>query len=326
MSGIAATIWAAAAGGNGTFWLPAARSTLAGRVDQTFYLIFWISVFFFLLILGLAVMMLVKYRRRVDAPVTQESSHHNTMLELVWSGIPLLIVLGIFVMGIRGFIDLHTPPQDAYVVNVNAMKWAWNFTYPNGYEDSELHVPAGRAVKLVMTSQDVLHSFFAPEFRVKQDVVPGRYTTAWFQATEPGEVRLFCAEYCGTKHSQMLSRIVVHEPADFEAWMAKAADWIKDLPPVEAGALVYKKKGCNQCHTVDGGGGVGPTFKGGFGARRQFSDGSTGVMDENYIRESMLNPRAKVVAGFDPVMPTFQGRLKENEIAVLIEYLRSLGQ
>ncbi len=327
MNGNLGGAWAADAAGKGTFWLPAAQSTLAGNTDRTFYLIFWICVFFFLLILVLAVWMLLKYRRKGDgAPVVQPSSHHNTMLELVWSGIPLLIVLGIFVMGFRGFIDLHTPPQNSYIVNVHAQKWAWSFQYPNGYEDPELHVPAGVPVKLVMTSTDVLHSFFVPEFRTKQDVVPGRYTTAWFQAKEPGEARIFCAEYCGTQHSQMLSKVIVHDPADFDAWMAKAADWITDLPPVEAGAMVYKKKGCNQCHSVDGTGGVGPTFKSAFGNRRQFVDGSAGTMDENYIRESVLNPRAKVVAGFDPVMPTFQGRLKENEIGVLIEYLRSLNQ
>jgi len=325
VTGISGAAWAAAAG-QGTFWLPAARSTLAGRVDDHFYIIYWVCVFFFALILALALVMLAKYRRKGDVPQSQPSSHHNTMLELVWSGIPLLIVLAIFVMGFRGYIDLHTAPQNSYPIQVNAQKWAWSFQYPNGYEDPELHVPAGRPVKLTMTSQDVIHSFFVPDFRTKQDVVPGRYTTTWFQADEPGEARIFCAEYCGTKHSQMLSKVIVHDPADFDAWMAKAADWIKDLPPVEAGALVYKKKGCNQCHSVDGAGGVGPTFRGSFGNRRQFTDGSTGVMDENYVRESVLNPRAKVLAGFDPVMPTFQGRLKENEISVLIAYLRSLNE
>jgi cytochrome c oxidase subunit 2 len=326
VSGTLAARVASLAGGSGTFWLPSARSSFAGRVDDTFYLIFWVCVFFFLLILALAVYMLVKYRRRGDEPTPLESAHHNTTLELVWSGIPLLIVLGIFVMGFRGYVDMHTPPEDSYVVSVNAQKWAWSFTYPNGYEDPELHVPAGRPVKLVMTSQDVIHCLYVPDFRTKQDVVPGRYTTAWFRADEPGESRIFCAEYCGTKHSQMLSKVVVHEPAEFDAWMAKAADWIKDLPPAEAGAQVYRKKGCNQCHSVDGSGGVGPTFRAAFGARRRFADGSAGEMDENYVRESLLSPRARVVAGFDPVMPTFQGRLKENEIAVLIEYLRSLSQ
>lgn len=318
--------WLADAAGKGTFWLPAASSTLAGNTDRVFYLIFWVCVFFFLLILALAVWMLVKYRRKGDEPVTEPSSSHNTMLELLWSGIPLLIVLGIFVMGFRGFVDLHTPPQNSYVVNVNAQKWAWSFQYPNGYEDPELHVPSGVPIKLVMTSQDVIHSFYVPEFRTKQDVVPGRYTTAWFQAKHPGEARIFCAEYCGTQHSQMLSKVIVHEPADFDAWMAKAADWIKDLPPAEAGALVYAKKGCNQCHTVNGTPGVGPSFQGSFGHERHWADGTSGVMDENYIRESVLSPRAKVVAGFDPVMPTFQGRLKEAEITALIAYLQSLSQ
>ena len=322
MNGNLGAHWAAA--GKGTFWLPAASSTLAAGTDRTFYVIFWVCVFFFLLILALAVWMLLKYRRKGDVPVSQPSAHHSTTLELVWSIIPLIIVLGIFVMGFRGFVDLHTPPANSYTVNVNAQKWAWSFQYPNGYEDSELHVPANTPIKLVMTSQDVIHSFFVPDFRTKQDVVPGRYSTVWFQAPEPGEHRVFCAEYCGTQHSLMQSTVTVMAPADFDAWMAKAADWIKDLPPAEAGAILYKKKGCNQCHSVDGAGGVGPTFKGSFGNRRQWADGTSGVMDENYIRESVLNPRAKVVAGFDPVMPTFQGRLKENEITALIAYLQSL--
>ena len=316
-----------AAASEKSFWLPAGRSTLAAGVDHAFWLVYWICVFFFLVILGLAVYLLLKYRRRGDgAPVTQPSSHHNLALELIWSGIPLIIVLGIFVMGFRGFIDLHTPPQNSYQVQVTAQKWAWSFTYPNGYEDSELHVPSGRPIKLVMTSTDVIHSFFVPDYRTKQDVVPGRYTTIWFQVNEPGEANVFCTEYCGTRHSEMLSKVIVHSPADFDAWMLKAADWIKELPPIEAGGLVYQKKGCKQCHSVDGAGGIGPTFKGSFGNRRQFADGTTGVMDENYIRESVLTPRAHVVAGFDPVMPTFQGRLKEDEIRVLIAYLQSLSQ
>jgi cytochrome c oxidase subunit 2 len=316
----------AATGADATFWLPAERSTFAGRVDSAFYVIFWICVLFFLLILAMAAFMLVKYRRRGDVVEVARSAHHNTVLEITWSAIPLVIVLAIFVMGFRGYIDLRTPPQNTYDIQVTAQKWAWSFQYPNGYEDSELHVPAGVPVKLTMTSRDVIHCLYVPAFRTKQDVVPGRYTMLWFQAIAPGESPIFCAEYCGTKHSQMLSKVIVHDPADFDAWMAKAGDWMKGLAPAEAGAVVYTKKGCVQCHSVNGAAGVGPTFLGSFGKSRKFADGSTGVADENYVRESLLNPRAKVVTGFDPVMPTFQGRLKETEITALIAYLKSLSR
>jgi cytochrome c oxidase subunit 2 len=313
----------AAAGGS--FWLPEAKSTFAQNVDGTFYFIYWMCVFFFLLILAMAVFFLLKYRRRKgEAPRTEPSPHHSTFLELLWSGIPLLLVLGIFVMGFRGFLDMRTPPDGAYEIRVIGQKWNWSFTYPNGYEDAELHVPAGEPVRLVMTSMDVLHSFYVPEFRTKMDVVPGRYTDVWFEAPEPGESRIYCAEYCGTSHSQMLSKVIVHERAEFDAWLTAASDWISTMSPEEAGAVLYDRKGCKQCHSVDGSAGIAPTFKGSFGARRQFVDGSAGVMDENYIRESILNPQAKVVAGFQPVMPTFQGRFKEDEIAAMIAYIKSL--
>ncbi|MEZ5063738.1 MAG: cytochrome c oxidase subunit II [bacterium] len=312
------------ASAGGSFWLPAAKSTFAKSTDATFYFIYWLSVFFFVLILVMAVWFLLKYRRKGPVPQSQPSAHHSTFLELLWSGVPLLLVLGIFVMGFRGFMDLRTPPKGAYEVRVIGQKWNWAFQYPNGYEDSELHVPAGEPIRLVMTSMDVLHSFYVPEFRVKMDVVPGRYTDAWFQADDPGESRIFCAEYCGTSHSQMLSKVIVHEKGEFDEWMKKAADWISEMAPEEAGAILYDRKGCRQCHSLDGTGGVGPTFKGSFGNRRAWSDGSSGVMDENYIRESILNPKAKVVAGFDPVMPTFQGRVNEKELAALIAYIKSL--
>lgn len=314
------------AGADATFWLPAQRSTFAGRVDNAFYVIFWICVLFFVLILAMATFMLVKYRRRGDNIRVPKSAHHNTLLEVTWSGIPMIIALALFVMGFRGFMDLRTPPEGAYEIQVTAQKWAWSFTYPNGHEDEQLHVPVGVPVKLTMTSHDVIHCLFVPAFRTKQDVVPGRYSTLWFEANAVGEQPLFCAEYCGTNHSQMLSRVVVHDAAAFDAWLAKAGDWIKDLPPAEAGAALYKKKGCAQCHSIDGTGGVGPTFQGAFGSKRVFADGSTTAMDENYVRMSLLEPRAQVVAGFDPVMPTFQGRLKENEITALIAYLKSLSQ
>jgi cytochrome c oxidase subunit 2 len=316
----------ALAGAGGTFWMPPQRSTVAGEVDALFYLIYWICVFFFPLILALAVGFLLKYRRRGEEIVVQKSSSHSTFLELVWSGIPLLLVLVIFVMGFRTYMDMATPPEGAYEIQVSGQKWNWSFTYPNGYIDSELHVPSGEPVKLMMTSQDVIHSFFVPELRVKQDVVPGRYSHVWFETTEPFESTVFCAEYCGTSHSEMQSRFVAHDRADYDKWMEKAARWWEGLSPADIGRTVYEKRGCAQCHSIDGSGGIAPTFKGDFGTRRTFTDGSTGVVDENYIRQSMLEPRAKIVQGFDPVMPTFQGRLKEEEITGIIAYIKSLSQ
>jgi cytochrome c oxidase subunit 2 len=313
------------AAGNATFWLPEGRSTFAGEVDSLFYFIFWLCVFFFALILGMAVWFLLKYRRTGDEPVVLPSKHHDTTLELVWSGIPLLISLAIFVLGFRTYMDVVTPPENSYEILANAQKWSWSFQYPNGYIDSELHVPVGRPVKLTMSSQDVLHSFFVPELRTKQDVIPGRYSRVWFNVTEPFEATVFCAEYCGTNHSIMQSPFIAHPQEEFDAWMQNASRWWEGMDPAEAGALLYQKRGCVQCHSTDGAGGIGPTFLGSFGNRRKLADASTAEMDENYIRESILNPRAKVVAGFDPVMPTFQGRFKEEELTVIIAYIKSLS-
>ncbi len=312
-------------GDSESFWLPEAKSTVAGQVDTLFYWILGISVFFFLLIVGLVVFFLVKYRRRGEEIAVQPSAHHSTALELAWSGIPLVIVLAIFVGGFKGFLNLRTAPDDAYEVQVTAQRWNWSFTYPNGHVDPELHVPAGVPIRLVMSSLDVIHSFYVPDYRVKQDLVPGRYTTAWFEAKEPGESRIYCAEYCGTSHSEMLSRVVVHAPAEFERWLQEAADWMVGLSPADAGAELYRRKGCVQCHSVDGSAGIGPTLKSSFGSPRKFTDGSDGRVDENYIRQSLLQPAAAVVVGFDPVMPTFQGRLDDEEIAALIAYIKSLN-
>ncbi|HET9887305.1 MAG TPA: cytochrome c oxidase subunit II [bacterium] len=305
-----------------TFLLPAEKSTLAPGIDTLFYFVCWVSLFFFVLILGLLVFFLTKYRRR-PGHEAQETAHHSTPLELVWSGIPLILMMAIFVMGFHGFLDLHTPPDNCYEIQANGQKWSWTFTYPNGYSDSELHAPVDVPVRLTLSSQDVIHSLFVPDFRIKRDVVPGRYSIAWFQATESGESPLYCAEYCGTGHSEMNTKVVIHEPGEFEKWLEKASDFIKTMPPEEAGKLVYQKRGCAQCHSLDGSPGIAPTFKGLFGKQEHLQSG-TRTVDENYIRESILQPTAEIVVGFDPVMPTFQGRIKDPEIDVLIAYLKTL--
>ena len=307
-------------------WMPVQASTGAPAVDRLFFFILWLSVAFFVLIVGLMVLFVVRYRRRAGRTAPDASPSHNTALELTWTIIPLILVIVIFAWGFKVFMDMSTPPGNAYEVLVTGQKWKWLFTYPNGHVDENLHVPVDTPVRLVMTSEDVIHSFYVPAFRMKKDVVPGRYTKAWFRANKTGEFQVYCAEYCGTSHSDMLSMVVVHEPGGFESWLDKAADFLNTMPPAEAGAKLVAQRGCAQCHSVDGRGGIGPSFKGVFGHQVQLVSGPPLVADEDYIRESILEPQARVVAGYQPVMPTYKGRLKDAEITAIIEYLKVLGQ
>lgn len=306
-----------------SFWMPQEASTTASQVDSIFYFIFWISLFFFILIVALMTLFVFRYRSAKGEPA-EGAPDHNMPLELTWSIIPLILVIVIFYLGFKGFMNMFTAPQNSYEVLVTGQKWKWLFTYPNGYVDENLHVPVDVPVRLVLSSEDVIHSLYIPAFRVKRDAVPGRYTKAWFQATDSGEYQIFCAEYCGKGHSDMLAKVVVEKPGDFEKWLEKAASFVEKLPPAEAGQKLYKMRGCAQCHSVDGSGGNGPTFKGVFGEAVRMKTGASVVVDENYIRESILDPQAKVVAGFDPIMPTFKGRLKDKEITALIEYMKTL--
>jgi cytochrome c oxidase subunit 2 len=310
--------------GDETFWLPRKGSDFAAQVDFNFGLVYWISVFFFALITFFLVFLTLRYRSRPGA-VSEKSTSHNTPLEVVWSVIPTLIVIGLFWSGYKTYLNMTVPPENSYEVLVTGQKWNWTFTYPNGYIDSQLHVPVDTPVKLTMTSEDVIHSFYVPEFRIKRDVIPGRYSRLWFTAVEPGEYDIFCTEYCGTNHSQMLSKLIVQQRADFDGWLEDASDFLSKMPPAEAGELLYNMRGCKQCHSVDGSPGIGPTFLGKFGSEEKMLTGETVLVEENYIRQSILDPQARIVAGYDPVMPTFQGRLKDEEITAIIEYLKTLS-
>jgi len=313
------------AGRSATFWLPDQVSTVAPVVDNVFYIVYWISVLFFVGIVAVMLVFMVRYRRRKEGEPVLKSPSHHLPIEIIWTVVPLALVVWIFWIGFKGYMELRTPPANSYQVAILGQRWNWNFTYPNGHTDGVLHVPVGVPVELTMSSQDVIHSFFVPEFRVKMDVLPGKYTKAWFQATKVGEYDVFCTEYCGTNHSAMRTKVIVQEPDAFQAWMADAADFIKNMPPAEAGKRVYEIRGCTQCHSTTGTPGIGPTFKDAFGKTETLRDGSKVAVDENYIRESLLEPQAKVVAGFEPVMPTFKGRLKDQEITVLIEFIKSLS-
>ncbi|MBI1386964.1 MAG: cytochrome c oxidase subunit II [bacterium] len=307
-----------------TFWMPPQASSASSHVDVVFYFIYWLSVFFFVLIVGLMTAFVFMYRRR-EGHEAQKTPTHSTILEVTWTGIPLLLVFVIFYMGFKTFIDMKVPPANSYRINVIGQKWTWGFQYPNGYIDGDLHAPIDTPVELVITSDDVTHSLFVPAFRLKMDAVPGRYNKVWFKAVHAGEYPLFCAEYCGTNHSNMTAQAIVHEKGDFEAWLEKASNFVETMPLPEAGQKLYKIRGCAQCHSTDGSAGDGPTFKGIWGHKVVFRDGSEGVVDENYVRESLMDPTAKVVKGFDAIMPTFKGKLRDKEITAIIEFIKTLS-
>ena len=323
MHPLAATVTQLLAARTGTVFFPEAASTVASSVDWMFDFVFWNCVFFFVLICVLMVVFVVRYRR-TDNPDSQSSATHNDLLELTWTVIPSLITVFMFYEGMVTYLDMKAPPSDAYPISVIAKKWNWQFQYPNGWIENELHVPVGRPVLLTMRSDDVLHSLFIPAFRVKMDVVPGRYTKLWFQATKTGEYDLECTEYCGQKHSEMLAKVFVEEPAAFEKGLQDRSDVLKTLPPIEAGKYFWEKRGCMQCHSIDGAAKAGPSWKGTFGSQRKLTDGTSVLADENYIRESILQPQAKVVAGFQGNMPSFQGQFKDKEIDAIIEFIKTL--
>lgn len=304
-------------------FFPAAASTYAGQVDSLFFFLIAVSAFFTILIAVLVAVFAVKYRRRhpdeVGAGITGSHS-----LELLWTIIPLGITMVMFFWGASVYFQIYRVPRGAMEVYITGKQWMWKAQHADGRREiNELHVPVGRAVKLIMGSEDVIHSFYVPAFRMKMDVVPGKTTNVWFQATKSGRYHLFCAEYCGLNHSGMIGSIVAMEPADFQTWLSGGAG-ATEGSPAQVGEKLFADLACNTCHRDDALA-RGPQLKGAFGHTVQFQDGSTAVMDENYIRESIVNPQAKIVAGFQPVMPTFQGIVTEEQILQLIAYIRSLG-
>jgi cytochrome c oxidase subunit II len=307
----------------GNFFFPEGASAVSESVDTVFFFILWVSIFFFAIIVGVMTYFLLKYRHRPGVEAVKTATHSN-FLEILWSVIPTIIVGVIFVWGFVAYIDMRQPPDDAYEIRVVAKKWNWEFVYPNGHREPNLHVPVHRPVQLVMSSEDVIHSLFIPAFRLKMDVVPGRYTKTWFEARRVGEYTLFCAEYCGEQHSKMLAQVVVHPSGEFEKWLADAANFLERVTPEEGGRIVYERKGCVQCHSVDGSAKSGPTFKGAFGEEHEMADGRRIPVDENYIRKSILEPQADIRAGFKPVMPTYAGQIRDEEIDALIAFIKSL--
>lgn len=304
-----------------SFWLPRQASNLAPEIDFGWTLAKIVAYVFFALVVGAMIVFVVKFRRRSDRDRTS-ALQHNTALEIGWSVGPLIILMACFLVGFQGYLASSVAPAGAYEIAVTAQKWNWQFTYPNGVVTNELVVPEDRPVKLVMSSRDVLHSVFIPEFRVKQDVIPRQYTTLWFTATEPGETVLLCTEYCGLQHSEMLSRVRVLAQDDFGRWLDDAAS-AAGGSPAQQGEKLFTMY-CSACHTVDGTRRVGPALNGLAGRQTTLVGGQVLVADENYLRESILTPATKIVEGYPNAMSPFQGVLNDSQVDAVIAYLKSL--
>ncbi len=322
--------------------LPPQASTLAPEIDFVYWVITWICVVFFVAIVGIMVSFMIRYSKPPGTPA-EGGSTHNTPIEVTWTVLPLILVIVIFYVGMQGYIKARTAPLGAYEINVVAQKWNWQFNYPvNGAITTELIVPAGRPVKLIMSSQDVLHSLYIPAFRVKQDVVPGRITHLWFRSDYPGTYDLYCAEYCGQQHSTMLAKVVVLEQEEFTSRIEEEGNWPDRVPADKlyvGGPRLYAR--CKSCHSLDGSSMTGPSWQ---DVWQRTSDGTTVFSDgttlgaligegnmftspEDYIMQSILNPQQKLVATHPTgSMPTFQGQLSSVEIMMIIEFMKNLDK
>jgi cytochrome c oxidase subunit II len=318
-------------------FLPEQASSWATQVDHLHYFVITVTMLSAAAVTVVALALFVRYRRRSPDQVT-EHVEPKALHEVLFIGVPLAFFLAWFAIGFPLFVKLQSPPKDAMDVYVMGKKWMWKFAYPGGPNGTDvLRVPAGRPVRLLITSQDVIHSFYLPDFRVKQDAVPGRYTETWFEAKGPGRHQVFCAEYCGIGHSAMLGEVIAMEPSEFDAWLAdarsKTVAAAQDTPdergnPItslpEQGRRLAGEYGCFKCHTVDGTRHIGPTWLDLYRKYEKLQDGKTIVADESYLTESMMDPAAKIVAGYQNVMPTFQGRIPGPEIAAIVEFIKTL--
>lgn len=300
-------------------WLEA--SPYAGQVDTLALFLLALSAFFAALVFGLIIYFSWKYRRTARNQVA-EQAEGSLRLEVAWTVIPLVLALFTFGWAARLYMDASVPPANAIDIYVVGKQWMWEIQHASGRREiNTLHVPVGQPVRLTMTSQDVIHSFSIPAFRIKHDVNPGRYTTTWFQVTQPGTYRLFCTEYCGTGHSTMLATVTAMPLAEYQQWLegGSGAD-----APAAVGAALFTRYGCAGCHRADQTG-RGPSLVGVFGKPVPLEGGGTVTADENYIRESILDPTAKIVAGYPPIMPSFKGQLDENQLMDLLAYIKGLA-
>jgi cytochrome c oxidase subunit II len=295
---------------------PESASTMADQVDRLFFFLVAVAGSFTLIILVLIVYFALKYRRRSDTEIPPKTVP-NYKLEITWTVVPLVLAMIMFGWGAHLYVKMFNPPPDAMEIYVIGKQWMWKIQHPEGRREIDsLHVPVGRPIKLVMSSEDVIHDFFVPAFRIKHDVLPGRYTSIWFTPTKVGEYHFFCSQYCGTGHSGMVGTVVVMEPADYQAWLS---DSTPGETPARSGEKLYEKFGCNLCH-----GQQAPTLAGLYGSKVELEGGGTVVADDAYIRESILDSTAKIVKGYPPIMPSYRGQVSEVQLLELVEYIKSL--
>jgi cytochrome c oxidase subunit 2 len=299
---------------------PQQASNFASHVDGLYFFILGVTGFFALLVVTLVTIFAIRYRRR-DAAAVGHVVHGALVLEITWTVIPLVLAMVMFYWGAVVYFDMAKPPQNAMEVYTVGKRWMWKFQHVTGQREiNELHIPVNTPIKLLIGSEDVIHSVYVPAFRVKMDAVPGKTTSLWFTATKPGRYHLFCTEYCGQRHSGMTGWVEVMEPAAFQTWLAGGP------PPTnmaDAGQKLFADLACVTCHRLDDQG-RGPALHGIFGKEVRLAGGGTIVADEAYVRESIVNPQAKLVAGFQPLMPTFQGLVTEEQLNLLIAYIKSL--
>lgn len=306
----------------GETFMPPAVTDISRQYDNLYAFLLWASLIACIILIGGMIFFVVKYKRKTGTDKTPYISH-NTFLEFLWSFIPLVTFLGMFAWGWYVYHQMRQMPDNATEVHVFGQQWSWQFVYKSGKTSTnEFYVPVNTNVKLIMTSKDVVHSFFIPSMRIKQDVIPGTYTALWFNSEKLGDFQIFCTEYCGSAHSAMLAKMKVVSQADYEKWLQENEE---GMTLAQKGQKYSNDKGCVACHSTDGSVKVGPSWKGIFGKEHEMDDGSKVVVDENYLRESILNPNAKVVKGFPKgVMPTFQGQLTEDQLNALVEFIKGL--
>jgi cytochrome c oxidase subunit II len=300
---------------------PERASTIAGEVDALYFFLVGLSLVMSALIATLVVGFAVKFHRR-HADDVGAQVHGGLVLELAWTFVPFLITLVIFFWGAKVYFVMASPPEETLNIYVVGKQWMWKVQHTTGQREiNQLHVPVGRPVKLIMTSEDVIHNFSIPAMRVKADVIPGRFVQIWFEPVRPGTYQVFCAEYCGTQHSRMIGQVVVMEATAYQAWLSGGA---AEGSLASTGEKLFEDLACNSCHRPDSRG-RGPVLRNVFGHPVQLHDGTVVTADENYLRESILTPAAKLTAGYQPVMPAFQGLVSEEQLLALIEYVKSLS-
>ncbi len=300
---------------------PEQASNFAPQVDALMVFIIAICVFFAVAVTVAIIFFLYKFRRKASGEIGV-AIHGDMRLESAWIVVPLVLALAMFAWGAVVYVDFRRAPTDTLDIYVIGKQWMWKLQQPNGRREiNELHVPVGQNVRLIMSSEDVIHDFSVPAFRVKMDVVPGRYNTLWFRPTKTGKYHFYCSQYCGTNHAIMGGWVTVMEPDEYTAWLSGSSGTIEN--PVLAGEKLFAERSCLACHASDGKG-HGPSLNGFYGGKVKLADGSTVTADEEYIRESLFNPNAKIVAGYQPVMPSYQGQLTEEQTLDLISYVKSL--